>query len=91
VDPGADGRVAAIEQVAAGEELQLGAVVVVGREHRADDGDVVDAAAQVRPPVAECDPALPALLEADLRGIDPGLVLVDDVVGDLLADVLEKG
>ena len=36
VDPGADRRIAAVEQMAAGEELQLRAVVVVGRVHRAD-------------------------------------------------------
>ena len=90
MDPGADGRVAAVEQVSAGEEFHLGAVVIVGREHRPDHGDVVDAAAEVRPPVADRGPALAALPEADLRGIDPGLLLVDDVVGDLLADVLEE-
>ena len=89
VDPRADRRVAAVEQMPAGEELQLGAVVVVGRVHRADHGDVVDAAAHVRPPVADLDPALPPFLEADLRRIDRRLCLVDDVVGDLLADVLE--
>ena len=45
--------------MAAGVELQLGAVVVVGRPHRADDGEVVDALADVRPPVADLDAALP--------------------------------
>ena len=45
----------------------LRAVVVVGRPHRADDGDVVDAVADVRPPVADLDAALAVLLEADLQ------------------------
>ena len=45
VDPRADRREAAVEQVPAGEELQLGAVVVVGRVHRPDHGEVVDALA----------------------------------------------
>ena len=90
VDPGADRRIAAVEQVPAREEFHLGTMVVVGRVHRADHGDVIYATAQVRPPVADLDPALPALLEPDLGGIDPSLLLVDDVVRDLLADVLEE-
>ena len=55
VDPRADRRELALEHVPAGVELELGAVVVVGRPHRADDGDVVDAVAHVRPPVADLD------------------------------------
>ena len=43
-----------------------------------------------RPPVADLDAALPARLEADLERVDPGLLLVDDVVRDLLADVLDE-
>jgi hypothetical protein len=49
-------------------ELRLGAVVVVGGVHRADDGQVVDAGAEVRQPVADLDAALAALLEAHLGG-----------------------
>ena len=43
VDPRADRRERPFEHVPAGVELELGAVVVVGGPHRADDGDVVDA------------------------------------------------
>ncbi len=69
VDPRADRGKLPLEHVPAGVELQLGAVVVVGRPHRADDGDVVDAVADVGPPVADLDAALPALAEADLKRI----------------------
>ena len=48
VNPGAERRKLAVEHVPAGVELRLGAVVVVGGVHRADDGDVVDATAEVR-------------------------------------------
>ena len=75
VDPRADGREIPLEHVAAGVELELGAVVVVGGPHRADDGDVVDAVAQVGPPVADLDPALAALPEADLHRVDLGMDL----------------
>ncbi len=90
VDPGADGRITAVEQVAAGEEFHLRAVIVVGGEHRPNHGDVVDAASQVGPPVADRSPALSAFSEPDLRRIDPGLLLVDDVIGDLFPDILEE-
>ena len=59
--PRAERRELAVEHVPAGVELRLGAVVVVGRVHRADDGDVVDAVADVRQPVADLDAALAAL------------------------------
>ena len=48
MNPGADRRMAAVEKMAAGKKLHLGAVVVVRRVHRADDRDVVDALAQVQ-------------------------------------------
>ena len=92
VDPRADRGELPFEHVPAGVELQLGAVVVVGGPHRADDGEVVDAAAEVRPPVADLQPALPALLEADLQGIElvanvaVGVVRHDDP--QVLADEL---
>ena len=57
MDPRADRRKLPFEHVPAGVELQLGAVVVVGRPHRTDHGDVVDAGADVRPPVADLDAA----------------------------------
>ena len=43
MDPRADRGELPFERVPAGVELELGPVVVVGRPHRADDGDVVDA------------------------------------------------
>ena len=70
VDPRADRGKLPLEHVPAGVELELGAVVVVGRPHRADDGDVVDAVAEVRPPVADLDAALAALAKADLERIE---------------------
>ena len=75
----------------AGVELELGAVVVVGRPHRADDGEVVDAGAHVRPPVADLEPALAALAIADLQRIERRLNLVK--AGNELAEVLlqERG
>ncbi len=66
----------------------LSAVVVVGRIHRTDHGEIIDTLAHVRPPVAHVDAALTPFFEPDLRGIDLDLGLVDDVVGDLLAHVL---
>jgi hypothetical protein len=51
-------------------ELQLSAMIDVVRPHRANDGDVVDAAADVRPPVADLDAALTALLVTDLQRVD---------------------
>ena len=86
VDPRADRRELALEHVPAGVELELGAVVVVGGPHRADDGDVVDAVADVRPPVADLDAALAALAVADLQRIERGLGVVQPL--DELADVL---
>ena len=53
MDPRADRRERPFERVPAGVELKLGPVVVVGRPHRADDGQVVGMAAQMRPPVAD--------------------------------------
>ena len=46
MDPGPQGRELAVEHVPAGVELRLRAVVVVGRVHRAHDGEPVDAAAR---------------------------------------------
>ena len=70
VDPRADRGELPLEHMPAGVELQLGAVVVVGRPHRADHRDIVDAGAQVRPPVADLDPGLAALAIADLKRIE---------------------
>src|SRR5262249_31347309 len=56
--PRADGRQRPLEGVPAGVELQLGAVVVVGGPQGTDHGNVVDAVADVRPPVADLDAAL---------------------------------
>ena len=61
MNPRADRRKLPFEHVPAGVELQLGPVVVVGRPHRADHGEVVDARADVRPPVADLDARLAPL------------------------------
>jgi len=50
-------------------KLQLGGMVVVGGPHRADERDVVDPLPDMRPPVAQFQAALAALLETDLQGI----------------------
>src|SRR5436305_1884238 len=70
VNPGADRWMEALEDVPAGVELQLGGVIVVGRPHRAHDGEVVGTLAEARPPVAEFHAILAALREADLQWIE---------------------
>src|SRR5262249_29202397 len=87
MNPRADGREAAVQQMPAREALQLSAVVVVGRKHRSDHGKIINSLANVWPPVAHFDAALSPFLEPDLRRIDLDLGLVDDVVRDLLAYV----
>ena len=67
MDPRADRGKLPFEHVPAGVELELRAVIVVGGPHRADDGQVVGAVAEVRPPVADLEAALAALLKADLH------------------------
>ena len=69
MDPRPDRRMEAVKNVAAGVKLKLSRVVVVCRPHRSHDGDVIDARADVRPPVAHLDPALAALLESDLQRV----------------------
>ncbi len=71
MDPRADRRELTLEHVPASVELKLGAMIVVGRPHRADDGDLVDARADVRPPVADLDSGLAAFGRADLKRIEP--------------------
>ena len=80
-DPRADRGKDSFEHVPAGVELQLGAVIVVGRPHRADDGQVVDARADVRPPVADLDPGLAPLAIADLKRIEHLANVAVGVVG----------
>src|SRR5262249_37064330 len=70
VNPRADDRLSLIEGVPAGVHLELSAVVVVGRVYRADEGDVIDAAGQVRQPIADFHAALAMALEADLERKD---------------------
>ena len=82
MDPGAQRRELAVEHVPAGVELRLRAVVVVGGVHRADHGDVVDAAADVRQPVADLDAALAVFLEADLERIELVPLLAVGIVDD---------
>ena len=79
-------------------ELKLGPVVVVRRPHRTDHGDVVDARAEMRPPVADFDPALTPLAIADLKRIKApanvklGLVLQEDsqVAAELVLERVGK-
>ena len=78
VNPRADRGKLPFKDVPAGVKLQLGAVVVVGRPHRADDREVVDASADVRPPVADLDAGLTSLAIADLQRIER---LADVAVG----------
>ena len=63
-------------------------MVVIGGPHRADDSDIVDHAAQVRPPVTDFDAALPPLGEADLHWVD-GLHQLACGGGELYDVVLE--
>ena len=84
--PGADRRKKAIEPIAAGVKLKLSAVVDVVGPHRADDGQIVDATADVRPPIADLDAALAAFAEADLHRVQLGENL--SLVGSSRADVL---
>src|ERR1700730_12001266 len=67
-------------------ELHLSAVVIVRGPHRPHHGDVVDAFRYVRPPIADFNSALAALLEAHLQGIQAWMNLVKP--GDPLAQVL---
>ena len=71
MDPRAERRVVAVEDVMAGVELVLGGVVVVRDPDRAHDGQVINAAADARPPVADLNAALAALAVADLQGVNP--------------------
>src|SRR6516225_933956 len=73
--PGAERRLPAIEENAAGMKLKLGRVVEIGRPERANHGQIIDAAANVWPPVAHLDPALAALAETDLQRQDFGIDL----------------
>jgi hypothetical protein len=63
-------------------ELRLRPVVVVGGVQRANEGDVVHAAGQVRPPVAELDAAPAVLAEADLEREEAVTLLAVGVVED---------
>src|SRR6266513_5505691 len=65
--PGANGGVIPLEKLATSVKLQLRAMIVVGRPGRANKRDIVGALSQVRPPVADFDPALPTLAVADLQ------------------------
>ncbi len=70
VDPRADDRLPFVEGVPAVVHLELGAVVVVGGVHRAHQGNVVDAAGEVRQPVANLGAALAVPAKADLQRVD---------------------
>lgn len=76
VNPGTNGGELALQNMTAGMELQLGSVIVVRGPHRPHHGDVIDAVAHVRPPIADFQAAAPALSIADLHGEDLRMHLV---------------
>ncbi len=80
--PGADRGEAAVEHVPARVELDLCAVIVVGRPHRADDGQIVDAAAHVREEIAHRNAALAAGAKLRLQGKNHVPLLAVGVVDD---------
>ena len=80
IDPRTDGRLLRVEHVTAGMELHLRAVVVIGRPHRAHDGEVVHAGTEVGKPVAHLDAALAAGREADLQRVNLVALLAVGVV-----------
>src|SRR5262245_66342513 len=55
-----------VKDVPPGVQLKLCRMIVVGRPHRADYGEVVDRMRQVRPPIADFNAALTALRKPDL-------------------------
>ena len=69
VHPGPDRREKAIEPVAARVKLKLRAVVDVVGPHRAHDREVIDASADVRPPITNLDAAFAALAVPHLQWI----------------------
>src|SRR5262245_10639490 len=81
VDPGADRGKVAIDTVAAGVKLKLRTVVAVFGPHGADNGQIVDAFADMGPPVADLDATLAALPIADLQwenfGADEAIVGIE--------------
>ncbi len=78
MNPRADRRKGPLQRMPAGMELKLGAVVIVGRPHRADHGDVVNAVADVGPPIADGNAGLTTLAVADLERIH---LLADVAIG----------
>src|SRR5262249_4142969 len=64
VDPRPDHRLLFVERVAAMVHLELGVVVVVGRVHGPDEGNIVNAFGQVGEPVADLDSRSTVLLGA---------------------------
>ena len=66
--PGANGREEAIKNVTTGMELQLSRVIVVAGPYRSNQCDVIDAIAQVRPPVGKFDATLAEFPISDLHG-----------------------
>jgi hypothetical protein len=65
--PRTDGGKVTIDAMPPRMELKLSAVIAVFGPHRADDRQIIDAIADVRPPVAHFNPAGAALLIADLQ------------------------
>src|SRR5262245_44365794 len=91
MDPGTDGWETTIQQMTPGQQLQLRAVIVVRGPHTADKREVVDAGAQVRPPIADLDPELAGVPKPNLSRVEGGFVFVDDVIAHLFPNVVEMG
>jgi len=89
MNPGADARVIAIEDVMRCMKLILRGVIVVRAPARPHDGQIIDHATDVRPPITHLNTARPPRLEANLQRIQLGHQLprparkVPDVNGDL--------
>ena len=89
IHPRANRRVRSFERMPAGVKLKLCSVIVVGRPHRPHDGQVVRALADVRPPIADLQPALAARPPANLHRVNVRMNFVQpsDDLAQILLDV----
>jgi len=80
--PRAERRIFAVEHVATGMKLRLRSVIVVGRVHRSNHCNIINAVSNMGHPVAQFDPAVAKFAEADLQRIEPVTLLSVGVVDD---------